>query len=158
MKATHDISVSVLGKNAHLPLALLSLVAGVRRKHRKLQMTLSCPYLYITIGRNKEGIPEFCVLLAEHHAALISSLIVSPPLTALPSSQHACYPAHISQPELQARLHPQDSNSCSTLWTVREHPPHLSLSFLLPCFIFLHSTCHHMKQYLLTCLFLPSRL
>lgn len=71
MKATHDISVSVLGKNAHLPLALLSLVAGVRRKHHMLQMTLSCPYLYITIGRNEEGILELCVLLAEHHAALI---------------------------------------------------------------------------------------
>lgn len=61
-------------------------------------------------------------------------------------------------PEFQARLHPQDSTSCSTLWTVREHPPHLSLTILLPCFIFLHSTCHHLKQYLLTCLFLPSRL
>ena len=36
-----------------------------------LQMTLSCPYLYITIGRNEEGILELCVLLAEHHAALI---------------------------------------------------------------------------------------
>lgn len=135
-----------------------ALVAGVRRKHHRLQMTLSYPYLYITIGRNKEGIPEFCVLLAEHHSALISSLIVSPPLTALSSSQHAWYPVHISHPEFQARLHPQDSNSCSTLWTVREHPPHLSLSILLPCFIFLHSTCHHLKQYLLTCLFLPNRL
>lgn len=60
-------------------------------------------------------------------------------------------------PEFQARLHPQDSNSCSTLWTVREHPPHLSLTTLLPCFIFLHSTCHDRKQCLLTCLFLPSR-
>lgn len=74
MKATYDIAVSVLGKNAHFPLALVSFVAGVRRKHHVLQMTLSCPCLYTTIGRNEEGIPELCVLLAEHHSALILSL------------------------------------------------------------------------------------
>lgn len=131
------------------------------RSQEKASQAPDDPLLPLSVhhyGRNKEGIPEFCVLLAEHHSDLISSLIVSPPLTALSSSQHASYPVHISHPEFQARLHPQDSNSCSTLWTVREHPPHLSLSILLPCFIFLHSTCHHLKQYLLTCLFLPSRL